>query len=277
MITLQEVLKKKENEGGLGQSLQKHLAAVNINTWYDITRMSLYDLKDHLAESVAPSTARRVASNMRTVINHYAELIPGLPEDWKAILKFKSVKPKKIYLTEAELQRLENTTVRTEKQQWVKNVFLICAYTGLRVSDAEKLTSANIKDESIHFVAQKTKKAGVVPMRPGTDMRIRWIEEHPVEVSRMYYNHAIRLICKKAKINEQVTVVKGGEEITGPKWQFVSSHTARISTASCLAKRGVDVGEIQGILQHSSPMVTTRYIVRDEAQLSGKAMAFFGK
>ena len=51
MKTLEQTIAKMER--GAAQSLRKHLAAVGINGWEDITRSTLYDLKDHLGETVA--------------------------------------------------------------------------------------------------------------------------------------------------------------------------------------------------------------------------------
>ena len=72
-----------------------------------------------------------------------------------------------------------------------------------------------------------------------------------------------------------VLVFKAGKEMRGPKWKFISSHSARISTATCLDRRGVQIGDICQLLQHSSVTTTERYIVRDRIQLSDEAMKFF--
>ena len=57
--TLQQAIDRMENKGGAGASLRKHLAAAGIGTWEDISRASLYDLRDHLAESVSPAPRGR--------------------------------------------------------------------------------------------------------------------------------------------------------------------------------------------------------------------------
>ena len=82
-------------------------------------------------------------------------------------------------------------------------------------------------------------------------------------------------MCKSAGITEEVMVFKAGKELKGPKWKFITSHTARISTASCLNKRGVQIGDICQLLQHSSIQMTERYIIRDRIELSDEAMKFF--
>lgn len=275
MRTLQETLKKLNSKGGVGQSLKKHLDAVDIKEWSDITRSSLYELRDHMAETLAPASQKTVLGNFKALLNRVKDDIT-IPSDFEKILAVKATKPMKIYLSEEDLDKLDKVEAKTDKQKFIKNIFLICAYTGLRVGDALNLTVENIVDGNLHYIAQKTKKAGAIPLKTGLSERIKWISEHKeFEVSLAYYNRAIRKLCKDAGIDEEVVVFKAGKEMKGPKWQFVSSHTARISTASCLNKRGVQIGDICQLLQHSSIQMTERYIIRDRIELSEEAMKFF--
>lgn len=276
MRTLQEAIDKMENKGGAGASLRKHLAAVGIHEWSDITRAAIYDFRDHLEEALAPGTAKTVCAYAKSLFRRYEDEIK-LPVGWSKILQVKGVKPMKTYLTEAELEKFAAAPVHSEKQMLVQHLFLICAYTGLRVSDAMNLTPENIVGGNLHYVAQKTKKAGAIPLKAGLEERIRWIAEHPgVTITIKSYNEAVRRIAKDAGIDAEVVVLKAGKEMKGPKWRFVSSHTARISTASCLNKRGVPIGDICKLLQHSGTAMTERYIIRDRVELSPRAMAFFG-
>ncbi len=264
-----------EGRGGAGQSLRKHLGAVGIVEWGDLSRSALYDLADHLRETLAPSTAKTVMAYAKSLLHRYEDEV-DLPAGWEKILQAKGSAPMKTYLTEDELRRFADAPVHTYKQTLVKNLFLVCAYTGLRVSDAMNLTSENIVDGNLHYVAKKTKKAGAIPLKAGLEERIRWIADHKgASITLAGYNTAVRKIAKDAGIDAEVVVLKAGKELKGPKWMFISSHTARISTATCLSKRGVPVGDIQAILQHSGPAMTNRYIVRDRVELSERAMAFF--
>lgn len=275
MKTLNEAITKMENRGGAGQSLRKHLTAVGINEWEDITRTSLYELTDHLRASVAPGSAKTILGNLKALLHRYEEEL-DLPRAWAKILQMKATPPMKTYLTESDLEKFEGARVHTRRQTFVKNVFLVCAYTGLRVSDAMNLTPENVVDGNLHYVAQKTKKAGAIPLKPGLSERIEWISENQdVRVTMVSYNRAVRQMARDAGIDEEVVVFKAGKEMKGPKWMFISSHTARISTASCLNRLGVPLGDISKLLQHSGTAMTERYVVRDRVELSEKAMGFF--
>ncbi len=276
MRTLQEAINRMDNKGGAADSLRKWFTAAGIQDWNDITRASLYELHDNACEALAPSTARTVFAHAKCLLNRYSDEVE-LPKGWEKILTSKNVKPMKIFLNESELRRIESGKgVHTDRQRFVLNVFLVCAYTGLRVSDAMALTPENVVDGNLHYVAAKTRKAGAMPLKAGLEQRIAWIASHPQQaVTLKCYNEAVRRICRDAGITQEVVVLKAGREQRGPKWKFVSSHTARISTASCLNRRGVPVGDICKILQHSGTQMTERYIVRDRVELSGRAMAFF--
>ena len=275
MKTLHEAISAMENKGGAGASLQKHLAAVGISAWKHITRAGLYDFRDHLGEAVAPSTAKTLAAYLKSLLGRYCDQL-NLPSDWRKILSVKAAKPMKTYLNEDDLAKMEAAPVHTFRQQFVKNVFLICAFTGLRVSDAMDLTPENVDGGVIRYRAQKTGKAGLVPLKTGLEERIAWVSEHQgSRVTLAGYNRALRDMARRAGICECVVVVKGGKEQKGEKWQFISSHTARISTASNLNRRGVPIGDIMSILQHSSVAMTERYVIRDKVDLSPAAMAYF--
>lgn len=275
MRTLQEYLERMNGSGGKGQSLKKHLSAVGIKEWADITRGSLYELRDHLADTLAPNSQRTVMANFKSLLNRVKDDV-DIPKDFDKILVAKSTQPLKTYLTEEDLDKFQKVKPNTLRQEFVKNVFLICAYTGLRVSDAMHLTSDNIEGNNLHYIAQKTKKPNAIPLKPSLVERIKWISEHKeYNVSLVSYNITVRKLCKKAGIDEEVVVFKAGKEKKGPKWKFVSSHTARISMATCLDRRGVKIGDIKQLLQHSSVQITERYIVRDRIELSENAMEFF--
>ena len=274
MKTLSEAISKMEK--GAGGCLKKHLAAVGINEWDDITRESLYDLCDELTASVARSSAKTILAWFKALLGRYCESVT-LPQGWQKILQTRADNNKKTYLNETELEQFAGVEPHTAKQVMIQNLFLICAYTGLRISDAAGLTTRNIVDGVLHFTAKKTGKAGAIPLKKGLEARIAWVEKHKylASVTPKYYIDTVQSIARQAGINSPVVVKKAGVEKTGPKWQFITSHTARVSTATCLHRRGVPVEDITAVLQHSDTAMTERYIVRDHVELSQTAMEFF--
>ena len=64
MLSLEATMNLMNNSGGAASSLRKHLKAVGIAEWTDITRSSLYALRDHLSHSgLATGTQKTVMAN----------------------------------------------------------------------------------------------------------------------------------------------------------------------------------------------------------------------
>ena len=275
MRTLEQTIDRLNTNEGVKQTIRKHLYASDIHEWEDFTRSAMYDLQAHIARTLAPNSQKTVMAHIKCLLKRAIDEVE-LPNDYDRILVARGAKPLKTYLTEEDLEKFAAVRTTTLQREYVKNMFLICAYTGLRVSDARSLTMENIVGENLHYVAKKTNKIGAIPLKHGLKERIEWIVAHPEAViSPTGYNKALRRLCRQAGIDEEVLVFKGGKELRGPKWKFVSSHTARISTATCLSKRGVQIGDICQLLQHSSVQMTERYIIRDRVELSEAAMKFF--
>ena len=70
-------------------------------------------------------------------------------------------------------------------------------------------------------------------------------------------------------------VVKAGKHLTLPKWQCVSSHTGRVSFASCLNEAGAGLVEIATLMGHRETSTTLRYICKSSVNLSPRALQFF--
>jgi integrase len=115
----------------------------------------------------------------------------------------------------------------------VKNRFLIGAFTGLRVSDFNRLSADNIRDGKIYMVTKKTAEPVVIPIHPvireildgGFDMSASLSEDK----TRKYIKH----LCRYAGIDTPVDVrtTFGGTiaVVCKPKYELVGTHTARRS------------------------------------------------
>jgi len=273
MKTLREAITA---HGGLtAPALLKHLGESRLNGWEDLTKANLNDFRDHVTDCVAQSTARTYFAVLKTILARYEDEVK-LPAGWRGILSARAEKPVKVYLTARELERLEGVEVRTPDEQYVLDCFMVGAYTGMRVSDARGVAPGDIHDGYLSYVSIKTGVRAIVPVKPGVPERIARIEARGEEgVSLAGYNKAIRRLCRRAGICTRVKVYKGGRHLEGAKWEFVSSHTARISAATNLSILGASLQDIKETLGHTSTGMTERYIVPTRPNLSARAMAFF--
>ncbi len=273
MKTLEQTIAKMER--GAAQSLRKHLAAVGINDWTDITRSSLYDLKDHLGETVAASTAKQVLSNLRAVMNRVKDEA-DFPADFAKILAVKGDICRATYLTPEELRKFETVEVKGAKARLVQVEFLIEAFTGARISDVREFTAENFAGGYLTYTSKKTKVTATVPVSEKTRGWILYAQEHrDEEPTLMSRNRIIRRIAKEAGICSPVKTRRGGVEKVTPKWEAISSHTARRSMISNLVEAGASLTEAKICAGHTSEQMTSRYCCVSKPNLSVKAMRYF--
>ena len=164
-----------------------------------------------------------------------------------------------------------------------RDMFLIGAFTGLRCSDYSRLHPENIKNGIIQIRNQKT---GVT-----TSVPVHWIVReiigngydfaHPLRGQEL--NDQIKDVARMAGITENVLVSqnRGGKvvEAVFPKYELVSSHTARRSFATNAYKAGIPSIAIMKITGHKRESTFMRYIrvsERENAEML-KSAAFFNR
>lgn len=241
-------------------------------TWKTINRANLIKFTDHLTKNFAPNTANQYATRLKAVLNIYSDEIK-LPADFNKLLSPRKIPSTAVYLDEEELKKLEEYEPKTEGELLVRNLFICSAYTGARYIDIIRMNKSNIQGNELVFVSQKTHKECRLPLKP---IVAKYILEKPeMEISDEGYNKAIRRICRKVGINRPVKILKAGKEREMPKWDAITSHTARRSFATNLYLRGVDIYTISNLLQHSAVSLTAKYICVNIKPLNQEAMQYF--
>jgi integrase len=189
-----------------------------------------------------------------------------------------------IYLNPSEIQQIVNLQINDKlltdngydpRPQNLKRAvialmeerdrFLIGYYTALRYSDYNNLQTLNIQNNIISLWTKKNDKKITIPIH---HQLLKILENRnfqlPAPVSVQKHNLAIKELAKLAQINTPVMITQtsGGNRkaITRPKYQLVSSHTARRSGATNMYIAGVDLKAIQNILGHASIEQTLKYI-----------------
>lgn len=260
--------------GAQASALIKHLGQSGIQNWADLTKARLFEFRDDVLEAVATTSARTYFAVFKGVLARYEDE-EDFCRDFREILHAKKETPVKTYLTAAELKRLEQVEVKNELERQVVYQFLIGAYTGMRISDIRVVTEENVVDGSLSYVSQKTAVHAVVPCSERVLGYITWVQKHEQDITLPGYNKAIRRLCKRAGITTRVKVYKAGETLTGEKHEFVSSHTARISFCTNLAKMHVPILDISRMAGHTSTAMTERYIVDTNIELPATAKQYF--
>jgi integrase len=259
---------------GAAPGLIKYMNESGLNDWQDLTRTNLNDFRDLVLERIAHSTARTYFAVLKAILKRYEDDV-DFCKDYPNILKSKLEKPVKTFLSMKDLERLETIQPESANEQYVLDVFLIGAYTGMRVSDAMEVSEENMSNGFISYVSIKTGTQAVIPMKEGIAERIRRVQMNDCDMPVMTYNRIIRRLCQRAGITERVKVFKAGEHKKGEKWEYVSSHSARISFATNLSILGVPLIQISRCMGHSSTTMTERYIIPTKVEFSSKALKFF--
>ena len=177
-----------------------------------------------------------------------------------------------IYLTVEELQRIRVLELNDPILDNVRDIFLLCSYTGLRISDMlallKKSTQVIYIEDGIKYFKLKQMKTSNTVIIPLNSIVTSLLEKRsgnlPEYVHSTIINSSIKSICKRAKITEIHTFSRtiGGvvQEISQPKYKLVASHTARRSFCTNAYKSGMPIQDIMSISGHKSERIFLSYV-----------------
>lgn len=273
----------RRHAGTKAAGVLRYMDAVHISDWSDLTRARLNEFSEAAERDVCASTARGYLTQIRAIVTRYRDEdgvnVPISQEAMKAL--WKRVRPDdtvKIALTRKELDAVEAVRVRTLDTEIARRVFIVGAYTGMRLSDILTVRLSNIKGDALTYVSKKTGTAATVPLRPAVREHIEWLqarEEEARGLSRTTLNRSIKAVAARAGLNDLVTITRGGVTKEGEKWQFVTMHTARVTFCTNMAKLGVSVFDIAKMAGHHGIKQTLKYIVDSEPELTARQLAYF--
>lgn len=184
------------------------------------------------------------------------------------------IKPKakseQIYLNLKELNQIIKLDLNKEPVlDNARDLFIIGAFTGLRVSDFNGLTKKNIstyKNKRIFkLIIKKTGKYLPIPLHPEVEKVLAKNNGHPPKkMHSQKINNALNEIGQRAKISEKIIIktIKGGKKVskTLPKYDLIKNHTARRSFCTNAYISGMPTLDIMAISGHSSEKTFLNYI-----------------
>lgn len=183
------------------------------------------------------------------------------------------------YLKQSELDRLYKFDL-SDNPRWeqVRDVFVLGCYTAQRVSDYTRLTSEMLVSlangtKALSFIQTKGKNKVVIPAHPVVIDILNKYDGTPPELGKNpdnIVNNHIKGICEAAGINERYVSTRGEGgyvvEQSGPKWQFVASHTARRTGITLMHLAGMDVHKIAEVSGHKDIKQLQKYIKASKAE-----------
>lgn len=246
-------------------------------TWENITKVRLQRFVDYMAERLSPNSVNQYATKLKAVLNLYSDEVL-LPRGFAKVLTPRKTAVQNVYLTEEEIQKIVDYTPRNNRESLVQAQFIIGVLSLARHSDFVNFDESNIVGENLVYVSQKTKIPASIPVS-GTLLRFlkaqKEIIAKGIEVSDDSFNDIIRRICQKCGIDEPIKLYRRGETTTKPKWEYVSSHTARRSGVTNLYLRGLDILTIAKIAGHTNTATTMGYVCCGIRELPQEAKEYF--
>lgn len=175
-----------------------------------------------------------------------------------------------IYLTQNELNQMWKLDLsKDSKKETARDLFLIGAYTGLRVSDYNNIKNENIKTvNGVKMFKIKTRKTGKEVAIPLHSIVLQILEKNngkpPQRIPDQKINELIKGVCKSAGIDEvsYTTITRGGKEVKKKnyKYELVKSHTARRSFCTNAYLSNMSTIDIMAISSHTTEKAFLNYI-----------------
>lgn len=245
----------------------EHFGVTNVNKF-----------KDYMSDlDFAQNTIRDYCSKIRSAVSDFYQLHDISIRAVKA-LHVEGEDNDKCVLTQEELNRLINFEYvepgkcaiyyevnKYNRIMMVRDLFCMSCLTGLRVSDIMNITQDNIEYQNhryyLVYKQQKTKRVVSVPASKALlAIMDRGFYNKNYRLPNAFYNRILKVACKKAGIDAKTRIIEGSKTIIGPKWKFISSHTARRTFATLLYLNGIDIGRISMYMGHTSIQTTQKYI-----------------
>ncbi len=219
------------------------------------------------------STIDKIVKNLKVFLSQ-ADLMDGIEvcQDFKKSVSGRSLFAKvdkeevwHVYLTEAEIQQITIADMPDERLAEIRDLFIIQCWTGLRISDLSRLERGNIKNGLLTIKTKKTKESVVIPV---TDELQAVLNKYPEQLPKIptdqHFNRELKKVCRLAGIDEPImaeTKVNGMNVIKQvPKYELVTSHTARRSFATNLYRRGIPSTQLMFLTGHKTEAAFMKYI-----------------
>lgn len=214
--------------------------------------------------------------------NYYGKLISilkifmnwSLERGYHNNLKFKKFKRVEdnievIYLTMEELKILYDFKFHSKRLSQIRDIYCFGCFTGLRYSDIRQLKQSNIYRDYIKINIVKTKSVDQkIPLNKYSREILGKYKDtiyRPLPIiSNQKFNDYIKECCRVAKIDTPITITRyiGQKRIdkTIPKYELITSHTARKTFVTNSLVLGMKEMVVRNITGHKNESSFRRYV-----------------
>lgn len=283
----------------LGVAFDRFITA-HRTTWENSTKTGYKAVKTHLlelfgdvdTESITPSDIDKYQTyllNERKARNTYAKRATNKLKTFlrwckkvgiysgnaheKATPKLKGVNNKEIIvLTPSELATLMGATFTEEQRhlEQTRDVLLFACFTGLRFSDIQTLTPANIRGNTLNLVTKKTSDHLVIDLNKTAKEIITKYKDKQQDgkllpiTSNQKTNQNLKELGKLLHIDTPTQITyynKDGRQIkTLPKYELITTHIGRRTFISNALSLGIPAGTVMSWTGHKDYSAMKPYI-----------------
>lgn len=173
-----------------------------------------------------------------------------------------------IALDETELKALYDIDLKHKPHlDRARDIFLTGCYTGLRHSDYSRIGPEHIKKEYIHIITVKGKASVNIPNTPPLMNILKKWQYNIPDMTSQELGRYIKEIGQMADITQMVEITedKGNQTIISkrPKYEMITTHTARRSFATNMFYAGMNSLDIMAITGHKKLDTFQKYIIHD--------------
>lgn len=277
-----EELKKERKSDAMSKKyitvlnyLKEYAKLVNRNSFNfeDINELFLVKIKQYFYEMKKhnPNTFHKNIGTLKIAMREAFKRKLHYNKDFENFT-IKKVPTHEIYLNENELGKIYRLDLSDKKGHDItRDLFIIgCFTSGLRFSDWAKIRTEQIQEKDGKlFCTVLTEKTGQSISFPLTHSYVKEILQKynnnlPKPLSNQKSNEYLKEIGKKASLDNLIMRIeyKGLERIEtpAPKYEMISTHTARRSFATNLANLGYSLHQIRLLTGHSSEKQLIQYL-----------------
>jgi integrase len=194
-----------------------------------------------------------------------------------------------IYLTNEEIEKMRKLDLsKKPTYELVRDVFVLGTQTALRFSDFSRIRHHHVVfhgDDMIKLKMYMKKTDGIVeiPINSIVKEVLRKYDCNIPPVTEQVFNRYIKTIGQWAGIDQHVEVIKHKgakkEKYVVPKYELISTHTARRSAATNMVKSTGNLELVRRVTGHSTTKNLLKYIrlKEDEVYEQLKNDPFFKK
>jgi integrase len=246
----------------------------------DFNHFAVSLLSDMGQKGISNSSAKTYIKKVISALNY-----SGVPHNLKINKVFQGTKQdsrsQKTFLSMSDIKRIEKFRPSKDRLKIIRDLFVFCAYTGLRYSEAMSLISDNIQNgefQTIRYTSYKTSITNEVPLND-TCLKIikryRGGEKLLPQLSDSKCNKYLHELLQEMKFNDTIVKVhyvgNDRREQVIPKWKLVTFHTSRHSYISNLISAGMDIQSVSDLVGVSVVTLVKHYSHSDKTERINKA------